>query len=196
VRDDIEVTAVDIHAGRLEIAQARQDAYESRLGKGLNLRFLQLDVFRAMDAGTYDLVWAMESISHIDPAEAFLTRVAERLDTGGRLVISDSHILNPAMAWRVWRLRASGVAERSQRTLASGAALPYAQERLFTVGQLSRKLRAAGFRSVRSHLTVFFPPALARFPSAFRVFVRLEDLLDKVALIRNLGAIYTVVASR
>jgi SAM-dependent methyltransferase len=202
VREDVEVTGVDIHRGRLEVARARQAAYEDRLGRGLNLRFLDVDVFRALDAGPYDLVWAMESISHIDPAEAFLAKVLERLNaggyrtSGGHLVISDSHLLNPAMAWRVWRLRASGVAERTHRTLDSGTALSYAQERLFTVGQLSRVLRSVGFQSVQSHLSVFFPPALARFPSLFRACVRLEAFLSAVVLVRNLGAIYTIVATK
>jgi 2-polyprenyl-3-methyl-5-hydroxy-6-metoxy-1,4-benzoquinol methylase len=196
LREDVEVTGVDIAQERLEVAKARQAAYERRLGRALNLRFHEQDVLSALGGERLDLVWAMESISHIDPAQEFLARAYESLSAGGTLVISDSHILNPAMAWRVLRLRASGVQERTSKTLASGESLSYAQERLFAVGQLARMLREAGFRSVSSQLGIYFPPALARSLSALMVCARVDSLLSQVPLVRNLGGIYTMAARK
>ena len=194
LRPDVEVTGVDIAPDRLEIARARQAAYERRLGRTLNLRFCEQDVLGALEGERLDLIWSMESISHIDPAQEFLARAYQSLSAGGACVISDSHLLNPAMAWRVLRLRASGVRERTSRTLSSGERLSYAQERLFAVGQLSRMLRRAGFRSVRSRLSVFFPPSLACSSLAVRVCTQVDSLLATLPLVRNLGGIYTMVA--
>jgi SAM-dependent methyltransferase len=195
LRSDVEIVGVDIHSERLDVARARQRAYERRLGRSLGLCFLCQDIFQVLRARSFDLVWSMESISHIDPAEGFLRRVSEALDSPGYLVISDSHLCNPAIAWRVWRLRARGIAERT-RTMVGEQCLSYAQERLFNVNKLSRLLRSAGFRSIRNQLAVYFPPILARFSPVFRVCMWFDALLSQVPLIRNLGGIYTIVASK
>jgi 2-polyprenyl-3-methyl-5-hydroxy-6-metoxy-1,4-benzoquinol methylase len=194
-RTDVEVVAVDIHSERLEVARARQRAYEKRLGRNLGLCFLDQDALHVLQTRRFDLVWSMESISHIDPAERFLARVLEALSSAGYLVISDSHLCNPRMAWRVWRLRASGIAERTLK-MAGDHRLSYAQERLFTVRKLSRMLRSVGFRKIWSQLSVYFPPALARVPRVFRACIWFDALLSQVPLVRNLGGIYTVVASK
>jgi SAM-dependent methyltransferase len=193
LRTDLEILGIDIQGERLGIARARQQAYERRLGRELGLCFLDRDIVQVLQSRRFDLVWSMESISHIDPAESFVERVRGALDSPGYLVISDSHLGNPVMAWRVWRLRARGIAEHTC-TRVGEQWLPYAQERLFTVGELSRLLRSTGFRSTRSQLSVYFPPALARFPSLFRVCTWFEALLTRVPVVRNLGGIYTIVA--
>lgn len=196
LRDDIEVTGADISAERLNTAKARQSAYESHLGKSLNLRFLEQDVFSVLKTKRFDLVWVMEAISHIDPVEKFLAAVSENLGQDGCLVISDSHVLNPAMAWHVFRLRRQGVALHTHRTTSTGEIISYAQEQLFTVGQLSRMLKQTGFSLVKAQLSIFFPPSLARFSTLFSFFTWSDAALNRVPLIRNLGGIYTIVAAK
>ena len=195
LRTDVAIMGVDIHSERLDVARVRQRAYERQLERSLGLCFARQDIFQVLQARRFDLVWSMESISHIDPAEGFLESVAEALDSPGRLVISDSHLGNPMMAWRVWRLRTSGVAERTSKMVRQQG-LSYAQERLFTVNKLSRLLRSAGFRTVQTQLVVYFPPALARFSSLFKVCMWFDALLSRIPLIRSLGGIYTIVASK
>jgi 2-polyprenyl-3-methyl-5-hydroxy-6-metoxy-1,4-benzoquinol methylase len=196
LRDDVEVVGVDICAGRLHVAEARRLVYERRLGKSLNVRFLHQNVFRVLKTERFDVVWTMEAISHIDPAEKFLADVYENLDDKGYAVITDSHVLNPAMAWRLFKLRCQGVAQHSRKAMSTGETISYAQERLFTVGQLAKMLKQAGFASVWGQLSIFFPPVLAQFPALFRVCTWGDVALNKVPLIRNLGGIYTVVASK
>jgi SAM-dependent methyltransferase len=196
LREDVKVIGVDIAPERLEVAAARKAAYERRLGRALNLRFCQRDVLSALADERFDLIWAMESISHIDPAQEFLARAFKCLSDEGTLVISDSHILNPVMAWRVLALRASGVQERTSKTLASGESISYAQERLFAVSQLARMLKGAGFRSVHSQLGVYFPPVLARSTAGLKVCARMDSFLSRIPLVRNLGGIYTMVAQK
>ena len=194
LREDLEVTGVDITAERANTARARQVAYEQRLGRSLNLRFLEQDVFTVLDTHKFDLVWVMEAISHIDPAERFLDSVYKSLGSSGYLVVSDSHLLNPAMAWYVYKLRRQGIAERTEKVASSGESFSYAQERLFTVGQMARLLKSTGFRSVDSQLSVFVPPAAVRGPAAPSLVIRLDAWLSRVPLLRNLGGIYTMIA--
>ena len=196
LRDDIEVTGADISAERLNTAKARQSAYESHLGKSLNLRFFEQDVFNVLKARRFDLVWVMEAISHIDPVEKFLAAVSENVDQDGCLVISDSHLLNPAMAWRVFRLRLGGVELHTHKTTSTGEIVSYTQERLFTIKRLSRMLEQTGFSLVKVQMSIFFPPSLARFPWLFSFFTWSDAILSRVLLVRNLGGIYTIVAAK
>jgi hypothetical protein len=138
----------------------------------------------------------MEAISHIDPAERFLGDVAKNLGDRGHLVVSDSHIWNPAMAWRVLKLRRRGVTLRTQKTTSGGQSVSYAQERLLTVGWLSRTLKEAGFASVQTQMSVFFPPNLAVSPSLLSACVLFDRVMNRVPMIRNVGGIYTLVASK
>jgi len=196
VRDDVEVLGVDLSAQRLSVAQARHMAYERRLGKPLNVRFLEQDVFNVLVCEQFDIVWTMEAISHIDPAEQFLADVSQNLGNQGHIVISDSHIWNPAMAWRVLNLRRRGVTLRTHKTTSGGEIVTYAQERLLTVGWLSRMLKQAGFASVHTQLSVFFPPILTRRPSLVPVYVWFDRVMNRIPLIRNVGGIYTLTASK
>jgi 2-polyprenyl-3-methyl-5-hydroxy-6-metoxy-1,4-benzoquinol methylase len=196
LRDDIEVIGTDIRESRLNAARARQATYESRLGKRLKLSFLQQDVFKVLRDERFDLVWTMEAISHIDPAEKFLADVSENLGDRGHLVVSDSHIWNPIMAWRVRKLRRQGVTLRTHKTISGGQTVSYAQERLLTVRWLSSMLKQVGFASVQTQLSVFFPPNLARSPGLLAACALFDRVMNRIPMIRNVGGIYTLVASK
>ena len=196
LRGDLEVIGVDISAERLNTAKARKIAYEKRSGRPLNIDFWERDVFEVIETEDFDLVWVMEAISHIDPAEDFLSHVAINIGTTGHLVISDSHILSPAMTWRIYKLRRHGVAERTFKTTSRGKRVSYAQERLFAVGQLSKLLRARGFDSVQTQLSIFFPPQAAYIPPLFELCVKFDQMMNQVPLMRNIGGIYTIVAGK
>jgi 2-polyprenyl-3-methyl-5-hydroxy-6-metoxy-1,4-benzoquinol methylase len=196
LRDDIQVLSVDLSARRLGVAQARCSAYERHLGRALSVRFLEQDVFTVLNSEGFDVVWTMEAISHIDPAEQFIADVAKNLGERGHLVVSDSHIWNPAMAWRVLKLRRQGVTLRTQKTTSGGRTVSYAQERLLTVGWLSSILKEAGFASVQTQSSVFFPPKLARSPELLAACVLFDRVMNRLPVIRNLGGIYTLVAGK
>jgi len=84
----------------------------------------------------------------------------------------------------------------THKMTSTGKIISYAQEQLFTVGQLSGMLKQMGFSSVKAQLSVFFPPHLAQFPWLFSLCTRSETVLNRVPLIRNLGGIYTIVAAK
>ncbi|MCB0208528.1 MAG: methyltransferase domain-containing protein [Anaerolineae bacterium] len=196
LRDDVEVVGVDVSTERLETAQARLETYQKQRGKTLNVRFIEENIFKILDMQQFDLVWTMEAISHIDPAERFMQHVFENFNPHGHLVISDSHILNPAMAWRIVKMRRRGVVEHTQKTTNAGEIILYAQERLFSVTHLVTLLKDVGFSSVESQLSIFFPAHMALYKNIFPLCKQLDRLLDRFPGIRNLGGIYTVTAGK
>lgn len=197
LRRDIDVLGVDLSVERLATAEARCPAWEARLQQQLNLRFATENIFNVLQQQRFDLIWTMEAISHIDPAEDFLEAAYNSLENSGHLIISDSHLLNPAMGWRIYRLRQDGVALRTEKTTAGGEAVSYAQERLFAVPALNGLLKQLGFRRVESQLHVFLPPALfRRWPRLLASATQLERVLDRLPGLRYLGAMYTITATK
>ena len=193
VREDLTVLGVDAHEPRIETAAARLPQWKKRLQRPLSLHFQCQNIFKVLAEQPFDLIWSMEAISHIDPAESFLSAAWNSLTPGGRLVISDSHLLNPAMAWRIYKMRRRGPL-RVQKTLTDGRQISYANERLFAVSQLTKILRQVGYTAVFSQLSIYFPPQLAQYPSIFWISKQLDRVGNKLPLLRQLGGIYTIVA--
>ncbi len=189
LRNDVEVTGVDISAERLQAASSRSTYYEHKIGHSLRIEFCDQSVFSILKEKSFDFIWSMEALSHIDPAEEFLASAFANLPAGGKLVISDSHLLNPAMLWRIFKLRRQGIRQTYKSTTA-GEIISYAEERLFSVPGLVRMLRRVGFNTVSTQLSIFLPPVMAQF----RFFPTLDNLLNSVPIIRYSGGIYTIVA--
>ena len=192
LRDDVEVIGVDISTARLKAASARRPFYEQQVGRPLSVKFCDQSVFTVLKEKTFDLIWTMEAISHIDPAEAFIAASYASLKTGGHLVISDSHFLNPAMLWRIFKLRRKGI-KHTYKTTSAGETVSYAEERLFSVPRLTRVLYQAGFNTVQAQISVYFPPRLL----ASSLFFQAADrMLNRLPLVRYLGGIYTISAHK
>jgi len=187
---------VDISPARLELAKSRQNFYNRLSGRLLAVRFCEKNVFELLESQTFDIVWAMESISHVTPAEVFIEKVYYNLVEHGYLVITDSHLINPFMAWRIYKMRAAGGLTLEQKTISDGTQIPYSHERLLSIGHLVRIIKQAGFRSVRSQLSIYFPPAVTRFPRLFRLCVGLDEILNRIPGLRYFGGIYTVVCRK
>lgn len=195
LRDNVEVVGVDISAARLQAAAARAPFYEKQIGRPLAVGFSDQSAFTILSEQSFDLIWTMEAISHIDPAEAFISAAYESLNSDGRLVISDSHFLNPAMLWRIFKLRRKGI-KHTYKTTTSGEVIPYAEERLFSVPALSRLLRRAGFNVVSTQLSVFLPPRAACIPRLALHYAGVDRLFNAIPLARYAGGIYTIVAAK
>jgi SAM-dependent methyltransferase len=191
-RSDLEIVGVDIAERRLTAAKARKSAYEKFLNQSLSIRFTNQDVFELLRSQRYDLIWSMESISHIDPAEKFIEEAFRSLSDHGVLGISDSHQLNPVVYMKAAKHQRKG-GSRDMRNNADGKPVSYARERVLSVPQLTSLLKTAGFKQIRSQLSIYFPKHLSKFISLGRWW----DLFwNRIPLLRYVGGIYTITAQK
>lgn len=191
-RPDLQVIGVDADAARLNAALGRVESWSNRIQRPLGVTYTQADIFRILKDEPFDLIWTMEAISHIDPAETFIENAYHSLSDGGSLVISDSHFLNPKMLWRIFKMRLRDRRVRTEETLSTGEVISYAHERLFSVPGITRILKAAGFKTVSSQLNIFFLRSMLTSSG----WQSLDRALDQAPLVRQLGGIYTVVATK
>jgi len=192
-RPDVEITGSDIREEtRLSAAKVRKAAYESYLGRALSICFTNQDVFKLLRSQRYDLIWSMESISHIDPAEEFIEAAFRSLEDHGSLVISDSNKQNLVVWLRSLKHQWKG-GSRVIRTVVGKDATPYARERVFSVPHLKSLLKAAGFHEISSQLSIYCPSFLAFL---------IEDMprwdlgWSRRRFLRDWGGIYTITAGK
>ncbi|MHC4789318.1 MAG: class I SAM-dependent methyltransferase [Planctomycetota bacterium] len=189
---NVHVLGVEPDAGRLAAARARPAYYRDLLGP-LSVEFVSDSAFNALSRGPFELIWVMEAISHIDPAEQFLRRAADALAPGGHLAVTDSNLLNPAMALKVWRLRRQG-APGMTMTAETGATVHSAPERLFATGRVARLLCEGGLEVARVQRRVFFPPCC---PAPLLPVAKAWDrLAAAVPGLKALCGVYSILARR
>jgi 2-polyprenyl-3-methyl-5-hydroxy-6-metoxy-1,4-benzoquinol methylase len=191
-RSDLEITGVDIADRRLTAASARKTVYETYLDRALSIRFTNQDVFELLRSQRFDLIWSMESISHIDPAEKFVENAFQCLEDHGSLVISDSHQLNPVVFMKALKHQRRG-GNRDTRKVVGGNSISYARERVFSVPQLKSLLKTAGFEQIGSQLSIYFPKQLSQFIGLGRLW---DSFWNRIPLLRYVGGIYTITARK
>ena len=96
-----QVTGVDLIEPRLNTGKKRLQYYEQIMARKIDTQLYAQSVFDV--EGTFDIIWSLESISHIDPAESFIAFAHDRLVEGGKLIISDPNRLNPRAFWKARR---------------------------------------------------------------------------------------------
>ena len=88
-----QVTGVDLNEDRLALAKNRVKYYNNKFNTNLDVNLSAESVLKEFDQ-KFDVIWSMESISHIDPAEEFIKLSYINLKSGGRLIITDPNALN------------------------------------------------------------------------------------------------------
>ncbi len=79
------VVVTDPSAGMVKVAQERIEA----AGLGSRLRAVQADLTTDPLDGTFDVVWSLMALHHVQDVDALLRSVAGLLVNGGRLAIGD-----------------------------------------------------------------------------------------------------------
>lgn len=196
LRGGITVRGLDCHSPRLLTAQRRKAYYEGLLNRELRVSFHNGDAISIPAGRTFDLIWLMESISHINPAETFLEKIPHLLRGGGVVGISDSNFLNPIMLWRVLCLRRKGVHSSEAVNQETGEVVEMAEERLFAPRTVVRKLVSLGLRLKARSGGGFFPPVVGQIRGIAGRLSDLEDFCQKVPGLAGLSGIYTVIAQK
>jgi 2-polyprenyl-3-methyl-5-hydroxy-6-metoxy-1,4-benzoquinol methylase len=198
------VTGIDLVSQRVQLASSRIDYYERRTSRHLNIGFLTADVIRYLETALpFDMIWAMEAISHIHPLERFLELAFERLSPNGFLIASDPNGLNPLARYKAYRIR--GTHRLKTRVKAwdaeSGEPAIEAVERIFSVLRYQNKLEKAGFHIaevVTSGFLAssFIPNQLHQSHLLHDMLTSLQTTFQKIPVLRLFGTNFTVVAQK
>ena len=198
------VVGVELVPVRVELARSRVPFFRSVCDFPLNIEFVNANILRFLRTSEpFDVIWAMEAISHIYPPEDFFRMARESLKPGGRLIVSDPNRLNP-LAWaRSVRIRGSltHVPHRRFDDPETGRPVDYGQEQVFSVFELKRHLTRIGFVVEASHVSGFLgtsllPTSLIATQGAFRLLLRMQAAAKRVPVVKHLGTNYVVVARK
>lgn len=83
-----QITGVGITVASVELESARRQIEEAGLTDRLSVEKVELDRFDA-PSESFDGIWAVESILHIDDLPGAVAKLYDLLKPGGKLVISD-----------------------------------------------------------------------------------------------------------
>lgn len=198
------VTAVELVPERVALARSRVCFFQDRASAPLSVRFVNANVVRYLEgAGPFDIVWCMESISHIHPLETFLPLAYERLSPGGLLIVSDPNALNPVAVARAWQIR--GAPRYTLRVKgqdpATGEPVHEAVERILSVVDYVRRVRMAGFRVKQIVVSGFMASSLLPTPlhqsrAVLAALTMVQRACQAIPGLRLFGQNYTVVAQK
>ena len=99
--------------------------------------------------GDYDLAWVYNTLSHIEPLDAFLAAAHRHLRPGGVLVIGD---INGSLRKHRVRLAQLRTDVRSEYVAPDGARHQYAVERMFPPAELRQLMEENRFRVLHHEL--------------------------------------------
>ena len=142
-----KVIGIDLRANRLEIAKKRFDFYQKKLNMKGNVKFSKQNIFSLDNSEKFDVIWVKEAISHIHPAGEFLKFCYKLIKNNGVIIIVDSNGLYLPNQIKLLKMR--GLNWRTTfYDPDTGEQHPYAADRIFTVFNMNRLLRKAGFNVV------------------------------------------------
>ena len=199
-----KVIGVELVSERAEIARSRLPFFRAINRLPLNVEFVNANIFKYLKIPeSFGIIWAMEAISHIYPLETFLDLAFERLTRGGKLIISDPNSINP-LAWlRSVKIRGSltHTTHKRFRDPETHAFVDYGQEKILPYTSLRQLLIDKGFEIETTQVSgflcsSFLPESFRTNVEICRILTRFQRMLMKTPIIRSLGSIYTIVASK
>ncbi len=101
-----KVLSVDRSSDQIAIAKKRQHYYEEIFGKELDISFVIADLEEYVpDTNNISLTWLASVLAAIRDQNDFLKRIYKATREGGKVIITDMNLLNPAFLWNEWRRR-------------------------------------------------------------------------------------------
>lgn len=187
-----DVTGVDLSKERLNVAKARIPFYEDRYGIKLHTRFHLKNILRYYADEKFDIIWANEFISHVHPVEDFFEVAAKNLKQRGYIIICDTNGMNPYAKFSAWKAHRKGGLYSWEIDPDSLEPVPYARERLLSILQCKKLLEQCGFEICSFYSSGYS----SRFPYFHKLAKNLEDVINKMPILRLLGVIYVVIGKK
>lgn len=200
-----EVFGIELIPERFESAKSRPDFYQKYSRTSLPIRFINKNILHFLEESqdAFDIIWAMESISHIHPLEDFLRLAKNRLNQHGKIIVSDQNLISPVTFIRNFKIR-RGVEEKVHHQFLdpdTGQPVDYAVEKIYSAKRFSNYLKMAGFRIKRVEMagfmgSSFLPDFLLSNQMTIGLMTGINDILKSLPLIRQVGTIYTITAEK
>jgi len=199
-----EFIGVELVKKRADLAVSRIEFYQSLSDKKIKLNFINSHILRFLDNSCkFDIIWAMEAISHIYPLEDFLAKAYEKLNHNGKLIVSDPNKINPLALFRSMKIRGSVFHKTHQNFLDPDTHLPvdYSQEKIYSVKKLKKILKSFGFIIENTLITGFLgtsllPKSILIKKQTYDVLKKIKDLPKNTPFIRHFGSLYTITARK
>jgi len=176
LRQGHKITAVDISQKSLEVLERRA----KREGLEKNLKIVKSNFEKEEYNNLFDGALCLGVLHHLDPAkkEKIFTNVVRALKKGGFLAIHEPNPFNPLYyllyLWRgIWRIRERGTWTIERGLLGS------------RLGNLKRLFQSQGLKDIKVRKYGMLPN---RFADVFPFVIRLNEILVKVPIIRNMSA--------
>ncbi|MBI2265817.1 MAG: class I SAM-dependent methyltransferase [Armatimonadetes bacterium] len=181
-----QAVGYEILPNKLSVAGKMLTRSQEAAGGSLEASFVAKSAFES--EGPFDIIFIMEAISHIHPAEGFLSRIREILSPGGKLIITDSNRSNPlivkALEKRVGK--DLGRVEEIEGHLV-------ANERVFSGPELKGMIEKAGFAVSLVDWQCLVPPGVFQV-MPYGVGCGLDRFLSQLPILRRLGVVFTIIA--
>lgn len=187
-----KVTGVELNEERLGVAEARVSYYEDKYGTKLRTRFHLKNILKYHEDEKFDLIWANEFISHVHPVEDFFEVAAKNLKQRGYIMICDTNGMNPYAKFSAWKAHRKGGLYSWEIDPDSLEPVPYARERLLSILQCKKLLEQCGFEICSFYSSGYS----SRFPYFHKLAKNLEDVINKMPILRLLGVIYVVIGKK
>jgi 2-polyprenyl-3-methyl-5-hydroxy-6-metoxy-1,4-benzoquinol methylase len=199
-----EVTGIDLGSYKVDFARSRIPFYQSFSEDLLKIQFIDANVFHYLaTTEQFNIIWLIEAISHIHPAEDFLQLAFNQLPDKGLLIISDSNALNPVSWLRSWHIRGSMRWYTYQQVPAveGEEIVEVAEERIFSLFRFKKKLLSAGFNIKTVEVSGFMgsyliPNTMLSNQRLSKALIAFQQIMKKTPILRLLGSNFTVVASK
>ncbi len=187
------VLGVDLNKDFIKTAIKRKLIYEKIFEKPLNVIFENKNIFNLEYRNHFDIIWCMEAISHIYPTEKFLKVAHSVLKPGGKILISDPNAANLIIQLKLIKevgLKRGRVKRIDPQT---NKEIEESCEKILVPSKLKKMMKENGFVIEKINYSIFLPPILFSSFKAVNNIYKLEKILNKIPIIRSMGAIYTIV---
>lgn len=199
-----KVWAVDLVAERVALGRSRIDFFQTRFKSSLDLTFVHANIFRFLKSSPpFDIIWAMEAISHIYPLQKFFDLRLDKMKTDGKLIISDPNGLNPLALIRSFGIRGSLLHKPHRKFLDPETRRPteVGQEKILNIFRIRRLLDASGFKIKMVDFSGFMGSSIfpRRFLDSEESAKRLsgyQRAIKRIPFIRSFGSIDTLLATK
>ena len=193
----IKVIGIDLKQEFIEGARKRKNYYENKFNKLLNIDFKTANIFNLNEENYFDIIWAMESVSHIYPPEAFFEKAYSMLKPGGLLFISDTNSLNPIIQINMIRLTGKVFRETvKRRNPATGEVVEEGSENLLNPIRLISTLKQDGYKNTKIEYSMFLPHRFFKKEGRIIRGYNMEKIINRIWPLKHFGGVYNIIAQR